>query len=264
MGKVNVCLKRSCLIVLSLIAIISLLMLGLALYSHGYFHREHEAEENAFRGLHAIYVISAVTLALTIIAVFGICKEKKWALIVFTVIMILSCLYMLVTEIMGLALQKQFISGMKQQYMELLPLANASESEYGLFHIQREFQCCGLDEGYRDWGYDIPESCVCTIESTNPCVEGPRNSTLYGKADDQPVMIYAEACLPLIIAKDVLLFQVVLSIMLIITLLWVLSVVLCIAILCQLNRKPDTPAVVYSAEAKAGNYTTLTDAADYT
>lgn len=43
-------------------------------------------------------------------------------------------------------------------------------------------------------------------------------------------------------------------------LLWILSIGLCIAILCQLNKKMDTPKVVFSPEAKAGNYSNLNDA----
>lgn len=43
----------------------------------------------------------------------------------------------------------------------------------------------------------------------------------------------------------------------------VLSIVLCVIILCQLDRKKHTPAVAYSAEAKAGNYTTLTELPDH-
>lgn len=40
--------------------------------------------------------------------------------------------------------------------------------------LPSKFQCCGLDQGYEDWGYNISESCVCTEESTKPCVSVTR------------------------------------------------------------------------------------------
>lgn len=33
-----------------------------------------------------------------------------------------------------------------------------------------QMQCCGLDQGYLDWLDNISESCLCTEESTKPCV----------------------------------------------------------------------------------------------
>lgn len=38
--------------------------------------------EKMHSGLHAMYVISIVTLLLTILGVYGACKEKQWPLIV--------------------------------------------------------------------------------------------------------------------------------------------------------------------------------------
>lgn len=43
-----------------------------------------------------------------------------------------------------------------------------------------------------------------------------------------------------------------------------LAAVLGVVILCRLSQKDETPAVVYSPEAKAGNYAVLVDAAEYT
>ncbi|XP_078099096.1 tetraspanin-8-like isoform X3 [Sander vitreus] len=238
MGKVNVCLKRSYVIVISLIAVASALLLGGTLFNHGYYHQNEEVEETLLTAIHAMYIISTITLALTITGVYGACKEKKWALIVFAVGMILGCLFMIFIEVIGLAVRPEMAEGLKMQYLRKLPLNNATESFIDTMDdIQIHLQCCGLDQGYLDWGYHIPQSCLCGEESTNPCVAAPRDSNLFEHVvDDQPIMIYNE----------------------------ILSVVLCIFILCRLNKKEDIPVVVYSPQAKAGNYTALTDAAEYT
>ncbi|TKS90698.1 Tetraspanin-8 [Collichthys lucidus] len=217
--------------------IVSALLLALTLFSHGYFHEDEEMEK-MITGIQAMYIISIITLLLTIMGVYGACKERQWALIVYVVGMSLSSLFMFACEIQGLAVRPQVVKDMKNQYLAMLPLDNTSEPFLDSFtDIQIELQCCGLDQGYLDWGYNISESCVCTEESTNPCVAAPRDSALYEHTfSDQPIMIYRE----------------------------VLSIVLCIVILCRLNRKEDIPPVVYSPEAKAGNYTVLADAAEYT
>lgn len=261
MGKVNVCLKRTYFIVIGLIAIIAVLVLGLTLFSHGHFHKEEEIEE-VLTTLHIMYAIAVVILVLTVIGGFGAYKEKKWALIVFTVGMIMGSLYMMVCSIGGLASHLQFEREMRRNYLTKLPLSNQSEIE-GFMDAQSEFQCCGLDQGYQDWNYYIPESCLCVEESTNPCVAAPRNSSLFeNRAGEGPIMIYSQPCLPYIIDYAVHIFNAVLGILLGVTLLWVLSVVLGIVILCRLDRKEETPTVVYSPEAKAGNYASLTE--DYT
>uniref|UniRef100_A0A4W6D6H2 Tetraspanin n=1 Tax=Lates calcarifer TaxID=8187 RepID=A0A4W6D6H2_LATCA len=214
MGKVNVCLKRSYITVASLIGIISTLLLAITLFSHGYLHGQEEFSPQTVTGLRGMYGLSLVPLFLTIIGLFGACKMKKWALILFTVGMILISLYMFVSESIALAMRPQVTRLLRRQYLEVGPLANASETFTSrLSEAQMDLQCCGLDQGYMDWGYNIPETCLCAEHSTNPCV---------------------------------------------------LSIVLCISILCQLNRKEDTPTVVYSPEAKAGNYTTLTEPAEDT
>ncbi|XP_033470176.1 tetraspanin-8-like [Epinephelus lanceolatus] len=265
MGKVNVCLKRSYIVVISLIAIVSALLLAATLFSHGYLHEDEEIEK-MLAGFHALYIICIVTLVLTIIGLYGACKEKKWALIVFVVGMILSSLFMIAGEIQGLASRPKEAEEMKKQYLNMLPLNNTSEALIdGFKDVQIELQCCGLDQGYLDWGDNIPESCLCTEESTAPCVAAPRDSSLSEHmTDDQPVMIYKEPCLPYLIEHEMAAINIALGVMLGILIFWILSVVLCILILCQLNQKEDIPVVVYSPEAKAGNYLVLADAAEYT
>ncbi|XP_039457494.1 tetraspanin-6-like isoform X1 [Oreochromis aureus] len=263
MGRANVWLKRAFIFVISLIAIISLLLLGFSLFSHGHLHQQEEAERE-IAAIHIMYVIAVVIILLTIFGAIGVWKEKQWALIVYAVGMILSSLVMLVLNIQGLASQSQVREELKKQYLNLLPLVNSTEV---LDDIQTEvcktLQCCGL-ESYQDWKFNIPNSCLCANKSTNPCVAAPRNSSLFNsQKGDGPIMIYEKGCLPYFIETIMSVIRTVLGVTMGIMLLWILSAVLCIAILCQLDRKKDTPAVVYSAEAKAGNYTTLTEVSDH-
>ncbi|XP_059182082.1 tetraspanin-8-like [Centropristis striata] len=266
MGKVNVCLRRSYIFVTSLMAIGSALLLAGTLFSHGHFHGDEEIE-SMLAGIHMLYIISIITLLLAITGVYGACKEKKWALILFAVGTILSSLVMIAGEIKGLVMRPKHAEEFNRQYLSMLQMhRNGTESISDHFEeMQFHLQCCGLDQGYMDWGYNIPESCLCAEDSTHPCVEAPKNSSLFTHTTDgHPIMIYKEPCLPYLIAYEMEVVDTALGIMLGITLFWILSVVLCILILRQLSKKKeDTPIVVYSPEAKAGNYTVLADAADY-
>ncbi|KAM6896615.1 tetraspanin-8-like [Lycodopsis pacificus] len=258
MGKVNVCLKRSYITVTILIAILSALLLAVILFDHRRLHN-HEEIDTLFQ----MYGISIIPLILAIIGVYGACKEKKWALILFVVGMILGSLFLIASEIHALAQRPQEPEQLKRTYLQMLPLNNASQSTIDdLEEIQIEFQCCGLDQGYLDWGYNIPQSCVCSQEATNPCVEAPRSSSLSEyryTMNNQYVKIYKEPCVPYVIAHEMMVHDTAMGMFLGVALLWILSVALCIFILRRLSKKDEFPVVVYSTEAKAGNYTPLAD-----
>ncbi|MEQ2306032.1 hypothetical protein AMECASPLE_003909 [Ameca splendens] len=259
MGKVNISLKRSYTGVISVIGIIAILLLGFTLFGHGaMFHLEWE--EFSMPSLLFMYGLSTVTLIFAVIGGFGVWKEKKWALIVFAVGMILECLYFILAEIMGIVVLSQEEIILKDKYLNLLPLSNMSDSYISeLAYAQSEFHCCGL-ESSRDWE-TIPESCKCDEDSIDLCVDASTHiSNLNDLLNTGPNWIYAKPCLPILIQHVLHIFHVALGIMLGFILLWIVSIGLSIACLCQMNKKVDTPNVVYSPEAKAGNYSSLTEA----
>nr|XP_029135216.1 tetraspanin-8-like isoform X2 [Labrus bergylta] len=241
MGRVNVWLKRSYVITSSLIAIISTLLLGLAVFSHGALHKDEELEK-LLAGLHGMYAVSLIPLLLSIIGLYGVCKQKKWALIVFAVGFIVGILFLIFCGIVALVELPEMAEDVTTQLQSYVPLSDANDriSDH-INALQTQYQCCGLGQGYLDWGKHIPNSCLCTEESTSPC-----------------------SCLPHLIAHHAVAMNYTLGVMLGLTLLLLLSVVLCILILCRLNQKEKTPTVVYSPEAKSGNYIVLSDAADTT
>lgn len=248
---------------LGVMGILSILLLGFTLFGHGHIYKEEMTDEASF-GVQALYSISTIILVFVSLGAFGIWKEKKWPLILFAVGMILGCLYMLAEEIFVLAMQATIAKDLRRQYLSVLPLENATESvKSDLDETQREFQCCGIDQGYMDWHNEIPESCLCAEDSNNLCVPAPRHSELFRhRMDGKPVMIYSKPCIQYLIEHDMSLIQTIIGTMLGVTLLWVSSVVLCIIILCQMSQKKETLTVVYSKEAKAGNYCNLVEGPD--
>uniref|UniRef100_UPI003AAD23C1 tetraspanin-8-like n=1 Tax=Centroberyx gerrardi TaxID=166262 RepID=UPI003AAD23C1 len=263
MGKVNACLKRGYIILTTLIGTISALLLAATLFGHGYFYEAEEIDE-LLPGISLLYALGVITLLLSIIGVYGASKEKNWALIVFTVGMALTSLTMFVELMKALPARNEAGEEVRREHLVMLPLNEASESDkVGLHNLQVNLECCGLEQGYQDWGYDIPESCVCTEDTINECMAAPKNSSLYEESiDDKLIRIYKEPCLPILLSHVHTAINFIIAMLVGLTVLWMLSAGLCVSILCQLRRRVDVPPVVYSPEAKAGNYTTLTDAAE--
>ncbi|XP_061124488.1 tetraspanin-8-like [Syngnathus typhle] len=263
MGKVNIWLKRSFIIVTSLMAMIGALMLAGTLFSHGHYHQDEQFEDMLV-GINTMYALSITTLILPIIGLYGACKEKRWGLIVFTVGKILGSLFVLYMTIHVLIVRPMVIKIVSKLYLSMQPISNASEIDLKILQkTQIEMECCGVQQGYMEWGYNISESCLCNGISAN-CVEAPTNSSLFQLAEDMPVMIYKEPCLPILISHINLAMRVVVGVSMGLTSLWTLSCVLSIAILCQLREKKDTLVVAYSREAKTGNYAVLAEPAELT
>lgn len=172
----------------------------------------------------------------------------------FVVGMILICLYFTGTEVFALATLPQLEIYIREPYLRMLPLSNLTQTDLSDLHqAQRELHCCGL-RSFKDWE-NIPESCLCATDSPDTCIDVPTNSSSL-----QDERIYDKPCIPVFVQHDLHYHNVILGIMFGLILLWILSIGLCIAILCQLNKKMDTPKVVFSPEAKAGNYSNLNDA----
>ncbi|XP_036005019.1 tetraspanin-8 [Fundulus heteroclitus] len=260
MGKLNICLKWSFICVIVVIALISLLLLGSALLLHGALLNREE-EDGAIVGVLFLYGFTTITLVLVIFGGIGALKKMKWALIVFAVGMIISVLYMVGSEITMQVMKTELRNHLRDHYLTSLSPSKANESSLGiLHHAQSNWHCCGLEQGYMDWENNIPESCLCDRESTNQCVAAPKGSyqfTVERGMKGQSVMIYARPCLSTIIENNMYHINILSGIRVGFILLWMLSIGLCIAILCQENKKLETPAVVYSKEAKAGNYSCL-------
>ncbi|XP_061618313.1 tetraspanin-8-like isoform X2 [Phyllopteryx taeniolatus] len=238
MGKVNICLKRSLIIVTSLMILAGALMLAGTLFSHGHYHRDDEIEDMIV-GIKVLYALSITTLVLPIIGLYGACKEKRWVLIV-------------------------IIKIMSRFYLSMQPISNASELDLRVLEeTQIELGCCGVQQGYKEWGYNISKSCLCN-DTSDDCVAAPSNSSLFQLTDNKPVMIYKEPCLPLLLSHLNLAIDILVGTSAGLTSLWALSCVLSIAVLCQLKEKKDTLVVAYSREAKTGNYAVLAEPAELT
>ncbi|XP_051912190.1 tetraspanin-8-like isoform X2 [Hippocampus zosterae] len=238
-------------------------MLAGTLFSHGQYHADEKIEEMIV-GINAMYAMSITILVLPIIGLYGVCKEKRWVLIVFTVGIILCSIFVLYVAVHVLIVRPVIIELMSNFYLSMQPMNSSSEVDVKILtETQIELECCGVQQGYVEWGYNISESCLCK-GAVEDCVAAPRNSSLFQPAEDTPVMIYKQPCLPKLISHLNVAINTMMGVSMGLISLWVLSCALSIAILCQLREKKDTLVVAYSREAKSGNYAVLAEPAELT
>ncbi|KAL0967196.1 hypothetical protein UPYG_G00249040 [Umbra pygmaea] len=88
-----------------------------------------------------------------------------WALILFSVCMTVALLFLLLICIGVSVLKEKVKQNVRNHYQTFMPLSNGTEAELKqLDLIQRDFRCCGLINGYQDWGEKIPVSCLCSVD----------------------------------------------------------------------------------------------------
>eukprot|EP00063_Salmo_salar_P089382 XP_014064217.1 PREDICTED: tetraspanin-8-like isoform X3 [Salmo salar] len=247
MEIINICVKRAFIFVCVLIGIISTLLLAITLFGHGYFHKSEEIE--ILPGIAILYVLEAATLVLSIFGVYGARKEKKWAVVLFSVGMSLASLYLFVECVKIYQFKHEMEELIREEHLAMMPLSGANQTDLkGLYNIQTKFKCCGLVQGYQDWGTDIPLSCLCSDEdSTNFKCVAPGNNTRfvihYPNSDmsedddhkglmDEHMLVYKED----------------------------IGVALAITILCQMRRKVDVPPVIFTSQPP--QYRELCDTAE--
>ncbi|XP_038833677.1 tetraspanin-8-like isoform X2 [Salvelinus namaycush] len=243
MGRIHICVRRAFIFVCVLIGIISTLLLAITLFGHGHFHQSEEIE--ILPGIAILYVIEAATLVLSILGVYGARKEKKWTVVLFSVGMSLASLYLFVECVNG-------------------------------YQSKHEFKCCGLVQGYQDWGTDIPLSCLCSDEDSThfKCV-APGNNTRsvihYPNSDmsedddhkalmDEHMLVYKEPCLPILISFMGYAISLMIGTLVALNALWDIGVALAITILCQMRRKFDVPPVIFTSQPP--QYRELCDTAE--
>ncbi|XP_070996827.1 tetraspanin-8-like isoform X2 [Oncorhynchus clarkii lewisi] len=275
MGTIHICVKRTFIFICVLIGIISTLLLAITLFGHGHFHQSEEIE--ILPGIVVLYVLEAATLVLSIFGVYGARKEKKWTVVLFSVGMSLASLYLFVECVNGYQSKHEMEELTREEHLAMMPLSGANQTDLeGLYNMQTNLKCCGLVQGYQDWGTDIPLSCLCSDEDSTDfkCV-APGNNTRfvihYPNSDmsedddhkgemDEHMLVYKEPCLPILIPFMGYAISLMIGTLVALTALWDVGVALAITILCQMRRKVDVPPVIFTSQPP--EYRELCDTAE--
>ncbi|XP_063061512.1 tetraspanin-8-like [Engraulis encrasicolus] len=251
MAPINSNLKKAFIVVDVIIGVLGTIWLVLSLFFHGAYHGD--PKNDAFFGLQTFSVMYAIgigIMTLAAMALYGVMKQKQWALIVFCVGMCVVTLLFLVVGIPS-AVAADHTEVFLSEAFDETPLKDASEQTRQDFEeYQTMFQCCGFENGHSDWGDSIPKSCICSApESTTQCVD-----VTIGQ---EKVSVYDQTCYPYLVELFRIIFQVLAGVSFSYVISVAFGLTLAIAILCQMRRKTITPPVTFTTHSSDSKYTEL-------
>ncbi|XP_061618311.1 tetraspanin-8-like isoform X3 [Phyllopteryx taeniolatus] len=157
-----------------------------------------------------LYILEIACLLLSVLGVFGACTGRRWCLILFAA---------------GMAAASQTI---------IVKTALSYQDIY-------EFKCCGLVEGYKDWGTAIPASCHC--HSPGKCIR-LRGSATLGAPKNQ--YVYQEACLQIYVSALKRAFSLAMGIKFGSGVFWAVLLVMSLKLMVQMKRKQEFMALLQS------------------
>ncbi|XP_035862213.1 tetraspanin-8-like [Sander lucioperca] len=132
---------------------------------------DYQMTDELLPALNLLIFIGAMTLIFGFLGCCGAFRENRCLLILFFLGLLAMFLMLLAVGVLGAVSRTEAAQELAREHMEqLLPLSEQPKE------VQEEFQklemsgfCCGLSEGYLDWGNPtvVPDSCNCTDTSRN-------------------------------------------------------------------------------------------------
>lgn len=190
-----------------------------------------------------MYIIEIGCLLLSVLGVFGAFKEKRWCLILYAAGMAAASQTIIVkTALSYQDIYEKRVVREESKLLSMMPLSTTSKANKTLlYNIQQEFECCGLIEGYKDWGSSIPPSCNC--QYPGKCIR-LRGSATLGAPKNQ--YVYQEPCLPIYLSELKLAFTLAMGIQFGSGVFWVVLLVMSIKLMDQIRRKQEFMALLES------------------
>ncbi|XP_076015827.1 tetraspanin-8-like [Genypterus blacodes] len=242
MYRVDPCLKRLFIIFNIFFAIVGGVIIALALLSqvatstHG-----GDGMEGRTTGLIVLYIFGSITMVIAILGAYGAHREKKGALIVFLVCMVIGSLVMLRTGVPAAMIRPHLKDTLEERFRRVLPLDKASEDIQGMAEgLQSLLHCCGLF-GSDDWEQNIPESCVCNQEEQEM---GMCRSISYQVLMRQQKYIFTQPCFPIIARYALLASDILLGVVFTLAALALLGLALSSMIIHQLRPRAQLPVLL--------------------
>ncbi|XP_047431500.1 tetraspanin-8-like isoform X2 [Mugil cephalus] len=189
-------------------------------------------------------IVSSVSVMamLSVIGVIGACRGKRWCLILYASGMAIASQTIIVRTALSYQDVYERVAREEAKLLSMMPLSGISKANRTLlYRIQEEFECCGLIEGYKDWGASIPASCNC--QYPGKCIR-LRGSATLGAPKNQ--YVYQEPCLPIYVSELKRAFSLVMAIQFGSGVFWMVLLVMSIKLIGQIRRKQEFLALLQS------------------
>ncbi|XP_008313999.1 tetraspanin-8-like [Cynoglossus semilaevis] len=190
-----------------------------------------------------MYVIVISCLLLSMLGVFGAWKGKRWCLILYATGMAVASQTIIVrTSLSYQDMYEKRVLREEAKLRSMMPLSGMSKANKTLlYRIQEEFECCGLIEGYKDWGPFIPTSCNC--QKPGKCIRLRGSATLGAPKNHY---VYQKPCLPVYVSELKLAFSLAMAIQFGSGVFWMVLLVMSIKLMGQIKRTQEFMALLHS------------------
>ncbi|XP_076861599.1 tetraspanin-8-like [Brachyhypopomus gauderio] len=250
MAKINPCFKKIFVFFNVLFAVFGLVIVVLG----GLAHAAQYEVENKMMGVIVLYVIGGVTFLISALGAYGAHKENKYVLIAFFTIMCSGCVILFRIAIPMASSRLDILLMIQKQTDYLLPLERANpEAQQAVLVVQDGYKCCGLFNGYQDWGRNIPDSCNCGIDDLE-CVQSNPEARIFHLGGSSG---YRKPCGPIVMEIWDKCFSVILGVIFGLAALALLGAVMSLAMIVRVSASAHTPPYSFSVIYEPPKYTQI-------
>ncbi|XP_072528855.1 tetraspanin-8-like isoform X2 [Salminus brasiliensis] len=254
MAKINPCFRRTFVFFNVLFAILGVVFIGLGLMAH---FQLREEEGNKLTGVICMVVVGAVIFILSVLGAYGAQKENKNVLIAFFVIMCMGTIVLLRLAIPVAMSRNEVIPMLEKEFQTLVPLNKADKDfQHTLQYFQEQANCCGLFNGYQDWGNDVPASCDCADVEPDQCrlITQTNNNYLISIKNRK---VYSQPCGPLIMGYINTGLNIALGVLFGFGSLAMLAAVMSLVMIIRITAPIPSPPPIFALDYKPPKYSEL-------
>ncbi|XP_066580326.1 tetraspanin-8 [Amia ocellicauda] len=250
MAKVNkMCVKTVAIAFNVLFGVLGCLLLGVALYAMTIYDEVDEEDyDNFHKGRIAVLVIGTIILIMSCLGALGAYLETQWVLILYIILTGIGLVILLIFAVP--------LSILKSSILDSGPFTNNMTMDHAhnttkewLESVQQWAECCGWENGYQDWGQNIPDSCLCdSNDPDSPKCHSVSNHTVGedGSSVLSSKVIFSEPCALIYIGYMENFVNVIIGIYCGLVVIDMIGMVLSIMMICQIKKHIPTSAFYQS------------------
>ncbi|NWZ77344.1 TSN8 protein, partial [Poecile atricapillus] len=128
-----------------------------------------------FAGVNLLIAVGAIIMILGFLGCCGAVKESRCMLMLFFIALLLILILQVTGGILGAVYKSQVETAFNLTLSTSVNALQSTTGEYKEYQeefqkFEKQYQCCGLTNGYKDWGenFNKPSSNICQCEPEKP------------------------------------------------------------------------------------------------
>ncbi|XP_029453041.1 tetraspanin-8 [Rhinatrema bivittatum] len=186
MAGVSKCLKYSMFIFNLLFWVCGCIILGVSIWLRVSKDAQKDfglqlASSGLFSSIDLLIAVGSIIMVLGFLGCCGAMKESKCMLLLFFIGLFLILALQVTAGVLGVVYKPKVEKEINSTLNGLLPLTSQSPTfQSTLQTFEKQQKCCGLINGYVDWGSNDISSCSCPMTATpDLCTTTPSGISVY-------------------------------------------------------------------------------------